>query len=72
MQQFSILVDQIQVLAVALNGLEGYDINATNIETSGVDLAAQSLMDVCKNIKNLLPKDGKITSPLLSNSIRLK
>lgn len=71
-QQFSILVEQIQVLAVALNGLEGYDINATNIETSGVDLAAQSLMDVCKNIKNLLPKDGKITSPLLSNSIRLK
>tara|TARA_R110001592_G_scaffold32290_2_gene113300 strand:- start:8872 stop:10206 length:1335 start_codon:yes stop_codon:yes gene_type:complete len=71
-EQFSILVDQIQVLSVALNGLEGYDLTATNIETSGIDLAAQSLISVCKNIKNLLPKDGKITSPLLSNSIRLK
>jgi|TARA_B110000196_G_scaffold84225_1_gene72802 hypothetical protein len=72
MNQFRQLVEQIQVMALALSGLEGFDPTATNIESSGIDLAAQDLGDVCKNIKKLLPSGGKITSPLLSNTVRIK
>ena len=71
-QQFQILVEQIQVLAFACSSLEGYDSESTNIETSGVSEAGQALDETCKNILDLLPKEGKITSPLLSNTIRLK
>lgn len=70
--QFKILVEQIQVLAFACSGLEGYDSESTNIESSGIDAAGQSLDETCKNILDLLPNDNKITSPLLSNTIRLK
>ena len=72
MQQFKILIDQIQVMSIALGGLEGFDPTATNIETTGIDLAAQDLELVCKALKKLLPSDGKITSPLLSNTIRIR
>ena len=70
--QFKILVEQIQVLAFACSGLEGYDSESTNIESSGIDAAGQALDETCKNILDLLPNDNKITSPLLSNTIRLK
>jgi len=69
--QFKILLEQIQVLAFACSGLEGYDLEATNIETSGIDSAGQALDETCQNILNLLPNDNKITSPLLSNNIRV-
>lgn len=69
--QFKILLEQIQVLAFACSGLEGYDLAATNIETSGIDSAGQALDETCQNILNLLPNDNKITSPLLSNNIRV-
>ena len=69
--QFKILIEQIQVLAFACSGLEGYDLEATNIETSGIDTAGQALDETCQNILNLLPNDNKITSPLLSNNIRV-
>ena len=71
-EQFRELVEQIQTLAYACSGLEGYDSEVTNIETSGIDVAGQSLDEVCQNILDLLPNDEKITSPLLSNTIRLK
>ena len=71
-QQFQILLEQIQVLALACSGLEGYDSESTNIESSGISEAGQALDETCNDILNLLPKDGKITSPLLSNTIRLK
>jgi len=70
--QFKILLEQIQVLAFACSGLEGYDSESTNIESSGIDAAGQALDETCKNILDLLPNDNKITSPLLSNTIRLK
>lgn len=70
--QFKILVEQIQVLAFACSGLEGYDSESTNIESSGIDAAGQALDETCKNILDLLPNENKITSPLLSNIIRLK
>jgi len=70
--QFRELVEQIQTLAYACSGLEGYDSEVTNIETSGIDVAGQSLDEVCQNILDLLPNENKITSPLLSNTIRLK
>ena len=63
---------QIQVLALACSGLEGYDSESTNIESSGISEAGQALDETCNDILNLLPRDGKITSPLLSNTIRLK
>ena len=69
--QYRILVEQIQVMGLALSGLEGYDPEATNIESSGIDSAGQALDETCQNILNLLPNEGKITSPLLSNNIRL-
>lgn len=69
--QFRILVEQIQVMGLALSGLEGYDPEATNIESSGIDSAGQALDETCQNILNLLPNDGKISSPLLSNNIRI-
>jgi len=69
--QFRILVEQIQVIGLALSGLEGYDPAATNIESSGIDSAGQALDETCQNILNLLPNEGKISSPLLSNNIRL-
>ena len=72
MQQFKILIDQIQVMSIALGGLEGFDPTATNIESTGIDLAAQDLELVCKALKRLLPSDGKITSPLLSNTVRIR
>jgi hypothetical protein len=72
LNQFKILVEQIQVLAFACSGLEGYDTEATNIESSGMDAAGQALDETCKNILALLPNSEKITSPLLSNTIRFK
>tara|TARA_R110000744_G_scaffold73352_1_gene146885 strand:- start:36 stop:1373 length:1338 start_codon:yes stop_codon:yes gene_type:complete len=72
LNQFKILVEQIQVLAFACSGLEGYDTESTNIESSGMDAAGQALDETCKNILDLLPNSDKITSPLLSNTIRLK
>jgi hypothetical protein len=71
-EQFRSLVDQLQILSFALSELEGYDSEATNIESSGVALAGENLDTICQNILNLLPNDNKITSPLLSNTIRLK
>ena len=71
-EQFSSLVTQLQTLAFSLSELEGYDSEATNIESSGVALAGDNLDSVCQNILNLLPNEGKITSPLLSNTIRIK
>ena len=72
LNQFKILVEQIQVLAFACSGLEGYDTESTNIESSGMDAAGQALDETCKNILALLPNSEKITSPLLSNTIRFK
>ena len=71
-EQFKTLVDQIKVLSFALSGLEGYDSEATNIESSGVAVAGENLVTICENILELLPNENKITSPLLSNTIRLK
>ena len=70
--QFRSLVSQLQVLSFALSELEGYDSEATNIESSGVALAGENLDSICQNILDLLPNDNKITSPLLSNTIRIK
>ncbi len=71
-EQFRSLVDQLQVLSFALSELEGYDSEATNIESSGVAVAGENLDSICQAILNLLPNDDKITSPLLSNTIRVK
>lgn len=71
-EQFAILVDQIKVLSFALSGLEGYDSESTNIESSGVAVAGENLQTICENLLDLLPNDEKITSPLLSNTIRIK
>ena len=71
-EQFTILVQQIEVMATALSGLEGYDTEATNIESSGISEAGDDMVDTCKNLLKLLPKEGKITSVFLSNTIRFK
>lgn len=71
-EQFRSLVDQLQVLSFALSELEGYDSEATNIESSGVAVAGENLDTICQSILNLLPNEDKITSPLLSNTIRVK
>ena len=71
-EQFTILVQQIEVMATALSGLEGYDTEATNIESSGISEAGDDMVDTCKNLLKLLPKEGKITSVFLSNNIRFK
>jgi len=70
-EQFRILVEQIQTLGFACSSLEGYDPTATNIETTGIDAAGQALEETCQNILNLLPSENKSTSPLLSNNIRV-
>ncbi len=70
-EQFRVLVEQIQVLGFACSSLEGYDPDATNIETTGIDAAGQALDETCQNILNLLPSENKSTTPLLSNSIRV-
>lgn len=72
LDQFKTLLEQIQVLATACSGLEGYDTESTNIESSGISEAGQSLDETCQQIINLLPNENKITSALLSNTIRLK
>ena len=70
-EQFRVLVEQIQTLGFACSSLEGYDPTATNIETTGIDAAGQVLEETCQNILNLLPSENKSTSPLLSNNIRV-
>lgn len=69
--QFEVLIEQIQVLAIACSGLEGYDMEATNIESSGINEAGQSLEETCQQILSLLTNDDKITSKLLSNNVRI-
>lgn len=69
--QFEVLIEQIQVLATACSGLEGYDTTATNIESSGISEAGQSLEETCQQILSLLTNDNKITSKLLSNNVRI-
>lgn len=72
MEQFTILIEQIQVMATALSGLEGYDSEVTNIESSGISEAGDDLVDTCTNLLKQLPREGKITSVFLSNTIRFK